>query len=90
MTKEKWITTLIGLILIAGCEKKEDSRIPTKEEVRQTIPDPQYTITADQTHNRFSRTIEPVLEVPSGSVIEVFTKEVTDDQLMQIQLRKMS
>jgi len=81
MTKVKWIATLIGLILIAGCEKKEDSRIPIQEEARQTIPDPQYTITADQTHNRFSRTIEPVLEVTSGSVIEVFTKEATDDQL---------
>ena len=30
-------------------------------------PEADYTLTADQTHARFSRTIPPVLTVPSGA-----------------------
>ena len=44
-------------------------------------PKPEYTLTAANTHNKFSRTIPPVLRVPSGAVVEVFTKEATDNQL---------
>ncbi len=44
-------------------------------------PRPSYTLTADQTHNRFSRAIEPALRVPPGAVIEAFTEEATDGQL---------
>ncbi|MGI9543962.1 MAG: acetamidase/formamidase family protein, partial [Cyclobacteriaceae bacterium] len=47
------------------------------------IPEPQYSLTKDQTHNKFSRTIPPVLTVPSGSVIEMFTEEASDQQLTQ-------
>ena len=46
-----------------------------------TTPEPKYFLTADQTHNKFSSTIPPVLTVPSGSVIEVRTEEATDGQL---------
>ena len=45
------------------------------------IPAPQYTLTADQTHNRFSRSIPPALRVPDGAVIEAFTREASDGQL---------
>ena len=41
---------------------------------------PQFTLTKDQMHNKFSRTIPPVLTVPSGSVIEAFTEEASDEQ----------
>jgi len=34
----------------------------------------------DQTHNKFSRRIEPALHAPSGSVIETFTHEATGGQ----------
>lgn len=47
----------------------------------RSVPEPQYVITAEQTHNRFSRSIAPVLRVPSGAVVEVHTKEATDGQL---------
>ncbi len=40
-----------------------------------------HTLTADQTHNKFSSTIEPVLRVKSGAVIEVFTEEASDQEL---------
>ena len=44
------------------------------------IPAPQYSLTQDQTHNKFSRLIPPVIKVPSGAVIEVFTEEGSDKQ----------
>lgn len=45
------------------------------------VPTPQYRLTADQTHSKFSRNEKPVLTVKSGAVIEVFTEETTDKQL---------
>lgn len=44
------------------------------------IPEPQYTVTNENTHNRWSRTIPPVLRVASGAVVEMHTKEATDGQ----------
>lgn len=43
--------------------------------------EPQFTLTRDQTHNKFSSTIEPVIKVPSGAIIEAFTEEASDEQL---------
>ncbi|NNF14850.1 MAG: acetamidase/formamidase family protein [Gemmatimonadetes bacterium] len=45
------------------------------------MPEAQFSLPADNTHARWSRTIEPVLTVPSGSVVEVFTQEATGGQL---------
>lgn len=47
----------------------------------RALPEPDFVLTAKRTHNKFSRTIPPVLRVPSGAVIEVYTKEATDGQL---------
>ena len=44
-------------------------------------PVPQYRLSSDQTHSRFSRNEKPVLRVESGAVIEVYTEETTDGQL---------
>jgi acetamidase/formamidase len=46
-----------------------------------TAPQPDFFLDAGNTHNKFSRTIPPVLTVPSGAVVELFTKEATDGQL---------
>ncbi len=45
------------------------------------VPEAQFSLSADNTHARWSRTIEPALTVPSGSVVEVFTQEATGGQL---------
>ena len=58
-----------------------DQNIEQEEPKTKEITKPQYTLTDDQTHNKFSRTIPPVIKVPSGSVIEAYTKEATDEQL---------
>ena len=42
---------------------------------------PDYVLSADQKHNKFSSAIPPVIRVPSGSVIKVDTEEASDGQL---------
>ena len=42
---------------------------------------PDYILTADQKHNKFSKLIPPVLTVPSGAVIKAETNEASDGQL---------
>ncbi len=46
----------------------------------RVTPEIQYTLTKDQTHNKFSSAIPPILRVPSGSVIEAFTEDASDEQ----------
>ena len=55
------------------------------EEVKQMvskkeIPKPQYSLTKDQTHNKFSSTIPPILRVKPGAVIEAYTEDASDEQ----------
>jgi len=64
----------LTIFLITGCTVKENAD-------EQPVPEPDYTLSADQTHNRWSSAIEPVLKVSSGSVIEVQTEEASDRQL---------
>lgn len=54
---------------------------PAQVESTRPVPQPGFTLTADQTHNRWSATIPPAIRVPSGAVIEAFTKEASDGQL---------
>ncbi len=60
--------TVLSLVLMpfAGCAS------PLK---------PDFVLSTKNTHCKFSRTIPPVLRVPSGSIIKVHTKEATDGQL---------
>lgn len=69
----KSFISVLSLILIMGCE------INPPEEAN--IPKVDYSLSADQTHNKWSSTIEPLLRVESGSVIEVRTEEASDQQL---------
>ena len=54
---------------------------PEASAAAEQTPQPEYSLSADQTHNRWSSTIPPALTVPSGAVVEVFTKEASDGQL---------
>jgi len=67
------ITTIFGLLFLAGCT--------TADRQEAAVPEAEFTLTSDQAHNRWSSTIEPVLTVPSGSVIEAATEEASDQQL---------
>ena len=71
-----------SIALMAGCQN--GTAIESLQEAEAapsaSIPTPEYTLTADQTHNKFSAAIPPVLTVPSGSIIEVYTEEASDQQ----------
>lgn len=64
---------IVGFLLIIGCS--------AKDQTRQSVPEADVTLTSDQTHNRWSSAIEPVVTVASGSVIRVGTEEASDQQL---------
>jgi acetamidase/formamidase len=69
---------LVSLLLTGlGCEQGMQSN----NSMEAGTPDPDHSLSADQTHNRWSSAIEPVLQVESGSVIEVATEEASDQQL---------
>jgi acetamidase/formamidase len=76
MTRLLLSILLVGLL--AGCNSEQNQ---TEQSEARDYPEPQYSLTNDQTHSRWSRLIEPVLTVPSGSVIEVYTEEASDGQL---------
>jgi acetamidase/formamidase len=81
-----WIFLFALTFVSFSCEQSVSSSETEQRVVSETataekqIPEPQFTLTKDQTHNRFSRTIPPVLTVPSGAVIEAFTEEASDEQ----------
>lgn len=63
---------------LAACEARTDMGVSA--ETSPDVPDPQFTLTDAQTHNRWSRTIPPVVRVPSGAVVEAHLKEASDGQ----------
>jgi acetamidase/formamidase len=70
--------------LAASCSPVHDTHHPAAEAPAETAAArlaPGFRLDASNTHNKFSRAIPPVLTVPSGSVIEMLTKEATDGQL---------
>ena len=55
---------------------------PTPE-YTQPILDPAFTLGTENTHNRWSATIPPVLTVPWGAVVELHTKDASDGQITE-------
>jgi len=75
------LTLLFILVFAAACTATTGNESQDQEDVQaSTIPEPDFTITTDQTHNKFSSAIPPILTVPSGSVIEASTKDASDNQ----------
>lgn len=64
---------LFSLYLALVGSWASESRIP--------LPNPDFVLSKDQNHTRFSRAIPPVVSVPSGSVVEVDMYEATGGQL---------
>lgn len=69
---------LILFVLIYGCTTtvKLDDK-PTQ----RVLPKADHQLLSSQTHNKWSRSIEPVLTIESGDVVEISTEEATDGQL---------
>jgi acetamidase/formamidase len=72
-------------LLLSACSPsqppQEKERVAQSGPAAAAVPAPEYTLDSQNTHARFSSEIPPVLTVPSGAVVEVFTKEATDGQL---------
>jgi len=75
----RFIYLFISILLFTGCTADENKSTPN-EEVESPL-NIDHTLTKDQTHNRFSSAIAPILRVESGAVIEVFTEDASDEQL---------
>jgi hypothetical protein len=69
---------LLGVVAVlgaAGCGHLTDTTRSRGPHIK-----PDFVLRDDQTHNKFSRRIEPVLRVPTGSIIEAFAHEATGGQ----------
>ena len=74
--KKRYATFLIALSIGASaCVDHGGEHESSKPSAK-----PDFTLGASQTHSKFSRSIEPAVTVPSGSVVEVFTHEATGGQ----------
>lgn len=74
----KIILNFLILILIFGCNEKAKLH---QSIATESIPEPDFTITVDKTHNKFSNSIPYQIKVPDRSVVEAFTLEATGGQL---------
>ena len=73
-----------GLVaLLASCQAPSSGSEsePTSEVPSATVPQAEFVLSAENTHNRWSAGIPPALTVPSGAVVEVHTKEASDGQI---------
>ena len=75
-------TLLYIFLLLSSCGTNDTQAVNQESESKanQTSYEIDYTLTRDQTHNRFSNTIEPVLRVQSGAIIEAYTEDASDEQ----------
>ncbi len=63
------------LLTASACTDPTDQHENTEATVK-----PDFSLSVSQTHSKFSRNIRPVISVPSGSIVEVFTHEATGGQ----------
>jgi acetamidase/formamidase len=69
---------LILIVLSLGTSACVDQS--DQHETSKLSAKPDFKLSASQTHSKFSRSIEPAITVPSGTVVEVFTHEATGGQ----------
>jgi len=76
---------LFCILMIISC-KNAENKSPDSQLIEKTDPvdgniKPDFFLTAEQTHSKFSSAIPPVVTVPSGSVIDVYTQEASAGQI---------
>ncbi|MEP1782974.1 acetamidase/formamidase family protein [Reichenbachiella sp.] len=69
----KRLSILLSFAVLMACE-------PINQKQKTEVI-PEFTLPTTHKHNKWSRTIAPVLSVPSGAIVEAFTEEATDAQL---------
>jgi acetamidase/formamidase len=73
--RQRWLPACF-VLLLAGCGGKAPEETAAAAPAR-----PDFVLTRDQTHDKFSRLLELAVRVPSGSVIEALTHEATGGQI---------
>jgi acetamidase/formamidase len=68
----KFATAAFTMLLLSACGRADDAVDPG-------APLADFTIPGGKEHYAFSRAIPPVLRVPNGAVIEVHTKDASDN-----------
>ncbi|WP_462251389.1 acetamidase/formamidase family protein [Ekhidna sp.] len=66
------------LVVIYGCTTAGEVQNEVETKI---IPEANHVLSSSQTHNKWSKSIEPVLKINSGDVVEISTQEATDGQL---------
>jgi acetamidase/formamidase len=65
-------TIVLSMLLLSACDRVDEA-------ANSSAPVPDFIIARGKEHYAFSRAISPVLRVPDGAVIEVHTKEASDN-----------
>ena len=65
--------------LLYQCEQKKETLTEKTQPTTPTVT-AEFTLTKDQTHNKFSSSISPILTVKSGAIIEAYTEDASDEQ----------
>jgi len=71
---------LVCCLALGACDIEP---VADQADAATETPAPQFTLGSENSHNRWSSTIPPQLTVPSGAVVEVFTKEASDGQITE-------
>ena len=79
-TSKAWSLAPAFLWTLTACAAPEPPAASPAEPAPRSI-EVDHTLSSENTHNRWSRAIPPVLTVPSGAVVEIETKEASDGQL---------
>ena len=80
MKKTILLATFLIQLCIISCGQKKEAISDSVLNSNQDSIKIDYSLTTQNTHNKFSSTIAPVLKVDSGAVIEAYTKEASDGQ----------
>lgn len=76
--KKLSLVFLFVSLIISSCKKIQPELEKELNPVEISID---HTLNKNQTHNKFSSTIPPILTVKSGAVIEAFTEDASDEQI---------
>ena len=71
------LMVLVSLVACAPApeEGNADTTATSGRVESRAVPEPQYTLGDENTHNKFGSAILPTLRVPSGAVVEVLTQD---------------
>lgn len=78
------VSTLLFVLVIVDSCTRQDSPSLTRSSVtpvKKAVLEIDHRLQKDQTHNKFSKNIPPILTVESGAVIEAYTEEASDEQI---------